>query len=63
MIIIGANEVDSGEVNIRSRSGEQENFANIEQAIGFLNSALRPPDANDTTETLESLIASLKQEH
>ncbi len=59
MMIIGANEVDTGEVNLRSRSGEQLTFTNIDRALVYLQEATRAPDRHDKAQALDQAIARL----
>ena len=56
MMIIGANEVESGEINLRLLKGEQVNLPNIEAAIAHLGDACRAPDQEDP----QQLLANLK---
>ena len=44
MVIIGANEVKTGEVNLRLLDGTQINFPNSEAAIEHLMQHCQSPD-------------------
>ena len=60
MMVIGANEVETGQVNLRARGGEQHNFDDIEGALAYLASACRAPDIIDPEDALNNSIAALK---
>ena len=60
MMIIGANEAETGTVNLRTRSGEQVSFDNIESALSYLQDACRPPDMVDQKDALSLSIDRLK---
>jgi threonyl-tRNA synthetase len=55
MIIIGANEVETGQVNLRLLNGEQMNFANLASAIDHLTTICRPPDAINQQQAIAAL--------
>lgn len=55
MIIIGANEVKTGEVNLRLLDGEQVHLDNIKVAINYLVQACRAPDMIDPQQALKAL--------
>lgn len=55
MIIIGANEVDTGQVNLRLLNGEQINFPNLSSAIDHLTTTCRPPDAINHQQAIAAL--------
>jgi len=55
MIIIGANEVDTGQVNLRLLNGEQINFSNLSSAIDHLTTTCRPPDAINQQQAITAL--------
>jgi threonyl-tRNA synthetase len=55
MIIIGANEVETGQVNLRLLNGEQINFASLAAAIDHLTTICRPPDAINQQQALAAL--------
>ena len=60
MIVIGANEVASGEVNMRARSGEQLSFSNIDTALAYLLEMCRPPDLLAPEQSLQASIDALE---
>jgi len=45
MIVIGSNEVESGQLNLRLLNGTQVNFSDIASTIDHLKQSCRPPDA------------------
>jgi len=55
MVIIGSNEVETGQVNLRLLNGEQVSFPNIESAIEHLKQSCRQPDVIDQPETLDAI--------
>ena len=55
MIIIGANEVETGQANLRLLNGEQINFASLAAAIDHLTTICRPPDAINQQQALAAL--------
>ena len=55
MIIIGANEVKTGEVNLRLLDGEQAHLENVKVAINYLVQACRAPDVIDPQQALKAL--------
>jgi threonyl-tRNA synthetase len=61
MMVIGANEAETGRVNLRSPSGEQLNFDDIESALSYLQDACRPPDVSDKSLALQAAINTLKK--
>ena len=44
MVIVGANEVETGQVNLRLLNGKQMNFEDIKTAIEHLQQNCRQPD-------------------
>lgn len=60
MMVIGANEAESGQVNLRSRGGEQINFDDIDSALAYLQDACRPPDIIDQQQALKASVETLK---
>ena len=52
MVIIGSNEVETGEVNLRLLDGKQINFSDIESAIKHLKQSCSQPDVINQSETL-----------
>ena len=60
MMVIGANEVETGQVNLRSRSGEQLTFNDIESALEYLTDQCRPPDLLDKSQALQQSLENLK---
>ncbi len=60
MAVIGANEVESGEVNLRLLNGEQVSFSDVESALDYLLQACRPPDVVEQSQALEASIQALK---
>lgn len=61
MVIIGANEVKSNEVNLRFLNGKQSNFADIKSALSYLLDACRPPDVTDQKLAIKESIHALKK--
>ncbi len=55
MIIIGANEVKTGEVNLRLLDGEQVHLENVKAATNYLVQACRAPDMIDPQQALKAL--------
>lgn len=55
MIIIGANEVKTGEVNLRLLDGEQVHLKNVKAATNYLVQACRAPDMIDPQQALKAL--------
>ena len=45
MVIIGSNELETGEVNLRSLDGTQMSFSDIESSIKHLAQSCTPPDS------------------
>lgn len=43
MLIVGANEATTGQVNLRARDGEQTNFNTLEEALAFITEACKVP--------------------
>lgn len=62
MMIIGKNEVDTGQVTLRLRNGDQMDFSDIESALNYLHDSCRAPDVTDQSkalnESLQALIAN-----
>ncbi|GAA5314834.1 MAG: threonine--tRNA ligase [Candidatus Pelagadaptatus aseana] len=59
MMVVGANEMETGQVNLRSRSGEQMNFDDITSALEHLQQACRAPDIEDPKLTLQNKLNEL----
>lgn len=59
MLVIGANEVENGTVNLRARDGEQQQFDDIEAALAYLQDACRPPDVTEKSNAIQSSIEQL----
>ena len=55
MVIIGSNEVETGEVNLRLLDGKQINFSDIESAIEHLKQSCRQPDVINQSEILNAI--------
>lgn len=55
MVIVGANEVETGQVNVRLLNGDQVNLANIEAALDYINNACRAPDVIGQQQLLDAL--------
>jgi threonyl-tRNA synthetase len=55
MIIIGANEVKTGEVNLRLLDGEKVHLENVKAATNYLVQACRAPDMIDPQQALKAL--------
>lgn len=62
MMIIGSKEMESEQVNIRSRCGKQFNFDDIESALVYLQNICSPPDASDKMQTLQALFENLEEQ-
>lgn len=60
MMIVGANEVETGEVTLRLLNGKQVNFPDIESAVDHLTQICRPPDVVDRQQALDDSIRMLK---
>ncbi len=60
MVVVGANEVESNQVNLRLLNGKQISFDNIESAVGYLRQACRPPDIIDQQHSIQASIQALK---
>lgn len=60
MVIIGANEIESNQVNLRLNSGEQISFDDVESAVDYLRDACRPPDVIDQQQSIQTSIQALK---
>lgn len=58
MMIIGANELETGQINLRLLNGDQVNLPNIENAIDHLTQTCRPPDIVDQNQALDALNLS-----
>jgi threonyl-tRNA synthetase len=58
MMIVGANEVETGQVNLRLLNGKQINLADINAATDYLINACRAPDVIDHKQALEALHLS-----
>jgi threonyl-tRNA synthetase len=59
MAIVGANEVETGQVTLRLRNGENLGLPNIESAVDYLVQSCKPPDMADQRKTLETAIQLL----
>ena len=59
MMIIGANEVETGKVNLRLLNGEQLALSSIENAIDYLAEHCRAPDILDQQKGLNALLDTL----
>ena len=55
MIIIGKNEVETGQVNLRLLNGEQVNLPDLDSAIDYLKQMCRAPGVIDQQQALEAL--------
>ncbi len=60
MMVIGANEMETGQVNIRARNGDQKSFDDIEAALDYLQSECRPPDVGEEGSALSLSLKQLK---
>ena len=60
MVVVGANEVESNQVNLRLLNGKQIGFDNIESALDYLRQACRPPDIIDQQHSIQASIQALK---
>jgi threonyl-tRNA synthetase len=61
MIIVGSSEVETGQINLRSCSGEKLKFENIESALLYLQDSCRPPDVSNKSQALQASIEYLNQ--
>ncbi len=55
MVIVGANEVATGTVNLRLLNGDQVSLPSIETAIDYLNKTCRAPDIIDQQQIFDAL--------
>ena len=60
MVIVGANEVETGQVNLRLLNGKQISFPDIESAVDHLAQICRPPDVIDRQQAIDESINMLK---
>jgi threonyl-tRNA synthetase len=58
MMIIGANEVETGQVSLRLLNGKKINLADMKAATDYLINACRAPDVVDHKQALEALHLS-----
>jgi threonyl-tRNA synthetase len=58
MMIIGANEVETGQVSLRLLNGKKINLADMKAATDYLINACRAPDEVDHKQALEALHLS-----
>ena len=61
MVIIGANEVKTGQVNLRLLNGKQINFDDVESAVDHLKEHCRAPDVMDQQKAVEASIKALQE--
>ena len=61
MMVIGANELESGQVNLRARSGEQLRFDNLEAALAYLQEGCRAVDQIDVNQALNDALKGLEK--
>ncbi len=59
MLIIGAKEVATNQLNLRLRSGENLSFPNIKSAVDYLLQSCIAPDMTEQTDMLETAIQLL----
>ena len=55
MVIVGANEVETGQVNLRLLNGKQMNFEDIKTAIEHLQQNCRQPDVIEKIQILDAI--------
>jgi len=55
MVIVGANEVETGQVNLRLFNGKQMNFEDIKTAIEHLQQNCRQPDVIEKIQILDAI--------
>ena len=60
MIVVGAKEAQTGQVNLRMLNGEQIIFENVEDALDHIVKACRPPDVSDPIDAIKASISALK---
>ena len=60
MMIIGANELETGKINLRLRNGDQVGFDDIEAALAYLQDACRAPDMVGDKHSVDASIQALK---
>ena len=60
MVIVGSNEVETGEVNLRYLDGKQVSFPDTESAVDYLVQSCRPPDVADQRQTYAAAARELK---
>ena len=59
MMIIGKNEVDTGQVTLRLRNGDQMDFSDIESALNYLHDSCSAPDVTDQSKALNESLQAL----
>ena len=55
MVVVGANEVETGQVNLRLLNGKQMNFEDIKTAIEHLQQNCRQPDVIEKIQILDAI--------
>ncbi len=60
MMIVGAKEVATNQVNLRLLDGKQRSFDGIESAVDYLRQACRPPDVVDQQHSIAASIQALR---
>ncbi len=61
MLIVGANEVETGQVTLRLLNGKQINFPDVQTSVEYLVESCRAPDVFDQQKALESSIQALQK--
>ncbi len=61
MAIVGANEVETGQVTLRLQNGDKLDFSDIESTLDYLIENCRPPDVIDQPQAIEASIQNLKK--
>ena len=60
MVIVGAKEVETNQVNLRLLDGTQIGFDDVKSAVDHLIDASRPPDVMDPQQAVEASMQALK---
>ena len=61
MLIVGAHEAETGQVNLRSRQGEQIGFDDMQSVLSYLQEACRPPDMMAPEQAVRSALEALQK--
>ena len=60
MVIVGANELETGAVNLRLLNGKQKKFSDVESALDYLTECCRPPDMVDQQQAFADSLQALQ---